>query len=508
VDGPSGQSRSKELARRVADLEGENRRLRDLLGLDREDRTVPVGVWEPTLFAEPTPHAASGVDQRSSPETKVRLFRDLFRGREDVYALRWASSRTGKSGWGPAIRGGWANTSRPDRELLAFSDRVLADHLSGAEHVGLYPLLRDDRCWLLVSDFDGPGWALDALAYFDAATAAGVPAALERSRSGEGGHVWIFFADRVPASTARRIGVYLVREAMTVRAELDLVSYDRLFPSQDFLPKQGFGNLIALPLQGECRKKATTVFLDPSTLQPYADQWEFLASLNRLSGQAAAALAETLGDVAAGPQGRTYRRPSGRASPPATPPSIRASAGSMLAVDRIGVPPDLIAGFKHAASLPNPEFYEKEANRFWTGNTPRYLRCYRESLGQLFLPRGLRRQAEAIAVEAGSRLDVTEAFPPLGQVEFTLTARLRADQEHAVDALAGHDLGVLVAPPGSGKTVVACALIALHRVPTLVIVDRHPLVDQWRERLATHLGLTKTNIGQLAAKRKAAVSSI
>lgn len=369
--------------------------------------------------------------------------------------------------------------------------------------MGLYPLLRDDRCWLLVSDFDGPGWALDALAYFDAATAAGVPAALERSRSGEGGHVWIFFADRVPASTARRIGVYLVREAMTVRAELDLVSYDRLFPSQDFLPKQGFGNLIALPLQGECRKKATTVFLDPSTLQPYADQWEFLASLNRLSGQAAAALAETLGDVAAGPQGRTYRRPSGRASPPATPPSIRASAGSMLAVDRIGVPPDLIAGFKHAASLPNAEFYEKEANRFWTGNTPRYLRCYRESLGQLFLPRGLRPQAEAIAVEAGSRLDVTEAFPPSVTVEFTLTARLRSDQEHAIDALAGHDLGVLVAPPGSGMTIVACALIALHRVPSLVIVDRQPLVDQWRERLATHLGLTKTTIGQLGAKRKA-----
>ncbi|MDQ2839433.1 MAG: DEAD/DEAH box helicase [Actinomycetota bacterium] len=315
--------------------------------------------------------------------------------------------------------------------------------------------------------------------------------------------MWVFFADRVPASTARRIGVYLVREAMMVRAELDLVSYDRLFPSQDFLPKEGFGNLIALPLQGKCRKKATTVFLEPSTLEPYADQWEFLASLNRLSGQAAAALAETLGDVAAGPQSRTYRRLSGRAGSPATPPSIRASAGSMLAVDRIGVPPDLIAGFKHVASLPNPEFYEKEANRFWTGNTPRYIRCYRESLGQLLLPRGLRPQAEAIAVEAGSRLDVTDVFPPSVAADFTLMARLRPDQEQAVDAMGAHDLGVLVAPPGSGKTVVACALIALHQVPTLVIVDRQPLVEQWRERLGTYLGLTKITMGQLGARRKA-----
>ena len=148
------------------------------------------------------------------------------------------------------------------------------------------------------------GWTLDALAYLDAARAAGIPAVLERSRSGDGGHVWVFFSERVPASSARRIGAYLLREAMTARAEIDLVSYDRLFPAQDFLPRQGFGNLIALPLQGECRNKGTTVFLDPSTLDPYPDQWEFLASVDRLSREAALALAETLGDVPVGPDAR------------------------------------------------------------------------------------------------------------------------------------------------------------------------------------------------------------
>jgi superfamily II DNA or RNA helicase len=462
-----------------------------------------VDAWEPTLFPARASSLASVVTQASSPEEKVELFRGLFRGRDDIHALRWENSRTGKSGWGPAVKGGWANTRRPDRELLPFTDVMAADHLAGKIHVGLYPLSRDDTCRLLACDFDGAGWTLDGLAYLDAARAAGIPAALERSRSGDGGHVWVFFGDRVPASSARRIGAYLVREAMTVRAELDLVSYDRLFPAQDFLPKEGFGNLIALPLQGECRKRGATVFLDPSTLEPYPDQWEFLSSLDRLSRQAAISLAESLGEVAAGPDMRTYRRPVGSAGSPSPPASIRASASAMLAVNRIGVPPALLAALKHAASLHNPDFYEKERNRFWTGNTPRFIRSYRQTLDQLLLPRGVRPQAEAIAAEAGSRLDVAEAYPATDAVDYELQADLRPEQQNAVEALAVHDLGVIVAPPGAGKTVMACALIARHRVPTLVIVDRQPLVEQWRERLMTHLGLDKKPVGQLGSNRKA-----
>ena len=497
------EGRSAELARRVAELEAENRRLSDLLGLGREDRAVSASVWGPTLFPAEGPPLVSRVTQRSSPQQKVELFRAFFRGRDDVYALRWESGRTNKSGWGPAVKGGWANSRRPDRELLALSDEVVADHLVGRISVGLYPLLGDDTCCLLACDFDGAGWTLDALAYLDAARAAGIPAALERSRSGDGGHVWVFFSDRVPASSARRIGAYLVREAMTTRAELDLTSYDRLFPAQDFLPRQGFGNLIALPLQGQCRKKGTTVFLDPSTLEPYPDQWEFLSSVSCLSREAATVLAENLGDVPVGPDVWPYRRPSRLRGSPPPPASIRASASAMLAVDRIGLPPALLATLKHVASLHNPEFYEKEQNRFWTGNTPRFIRCYGETLDQLLLPRGVRSQAEAIAVEAGSRLDVIEAYGATDTVEHELQVILRPDQQDAVDALVVHELGVLVAPPGAGKTLMACALIALHRVPVLVIVDRQHLVEQWRERLATYLGLDRKRIGLLATSRKA-----
>lgn len=420
-----------------------------------------------------------------------------------MYALRWENARTGKSGWGPAVRGGWSNSRRPGRELLPLSGEVIANHLSGTISVGLYPLMGDDSCFSLVCDFDGAGWTLDALAYFDAARAASIPASLERSRSGDGGHVWVFFSERVPASSARQIGAYLLREAMTARAEIDLLSYDRLFPAQDFLPRQGFGNLIALPLQGECRNKGTTVFLDPSTLDPYSDQWEFLASVDRLSREAALALAENLGDVSVGPDARTYRRSSRAPSSPPPPASIRALASAMLGVDRIGLPPSLLAALKHVASLHNPDFYEKERNRFWTGNTPRFIRCYRETLDQLLLPRGVRSQAEAIAIEAGSRLEIIEAYDSTEAVEYEPLATLRPDQQIAADALVAHELGVLVAPPGAGKTVIACALIALHRVPTLVIVDRQSLIEQWRDRLTTYLGLDRKRVGQIGSKRKA-----
>ena len=262
-----------DLARRVAELESENRLLRQLLGIDGRPSLTPA--WEPTLFTGQANTTHRAVNRRSPPAEKVALFRALFRGRDDVYALRWENARTGRKGWSPAVKGGWVNARKPDREHLPMGDQVVADHLGGVHHAGLYPLLDDDSCRLLACDFDGPGWALDALAYLGAAQAAGVPAVLERSRSGNGGHVWVFFADPVPASSARRVGVFLIREAMTVRADLDLSSYDRLFPAQDFLPRNGFGNLIGLPLQGECRRRGTTVFLDPANLKPYQDQWEF-----------------------------------------------------------------------------------------------------------------------------------------------------------------------------------------------------------------------------------------
>ena len=495
-----------ELLAELEALRAENARLRGLLGLDARATGLAGAGWSPTLFA---PQSSTGetlctVDRSSPRAAKVALFRSLFAGREDVYALRWENRRTGKGGWGPAVRGGWANARRPDREFLPFTEEVTEAHLAGEVHVGLYPLLPGDACRLLASDFDGAGWVLDALAYLDAARAAGIPAALERSRSGDGAHVWVFFSGPVPAASARRIGVHLLREAMTVRAELDLASYDRLFPTQDFMPKGSFGNLIALPLQAECRKRGTTVFLDPTTLEPYEDQWAFLASVDRLAPDAVAALAEAFGELATGPDAATYRRARITASAPPPPPEIAARTGAMLAIDRIGVPPALLAALKHAASLHNPEFYEKERMRFSTWDTPRFIRCYRETLDQLLLPRGLLDKARAIVAEAGSSLRVVEGVAGPEPIDVTLGAVLTAEQAAAAEALTRHDLGMLVAEPGSGKTVVGCAVIARHSTPALVLVDRKPLVEQWRDRLITHLGLSSRQIGQLGGGRNRA----
>jgi superfamily II DNA or RNA helicase len=484
-------------------LQAENQRLRGLLGLDDRLSRPPTDVWKPTLFASDEAPARLEVDVHRDSDTreKIALFHSLFAGRDDIYALAWDNQRTGKSGWGPALRGGWANTRKPDRAYLPYTDEVIERHLAGEIHVGLYPLLRDNSCRLLACDFDGPGWALDALAYLDAAHSAGVPAALERSRSGDGGHIWVFFAGKVAASAARRLGVHLVREAMTVRAEIDLASYDRLFPTQGFMPKGSFGNLIALPLHGGCLQRGTTAFLDPTTLEPFEDQWSFLSTVDSLPTDTLEAMVREIGELATGPDAATYRRPSNPSSAPKPPAEIVARNGAMLGIDRIGIPPALLSALKHLASLHNPEFYEKERLRFSTWNTPRFIRCYRETLDQLLLPRGLRDKAAKIVTDAGSRLTVSDECVQGGSIHVELLATLAPEQTAAVDALGATDLGMLVAPPGSGKTVVGCALIARHEVATLVIVDRKPLVDQWRDRLVTHLNLASKQIGQLGGGR-------
>ncbi len=213
---------------------------------------------------------------------------------------------------------------------------------------------------------------------------------------------------------------------------------------------------------------------------PHDDQWALLSSIDRVAPEAAHAMATAFGELATGPDASTYRRPRGAAGDPKPPAEINASTAAMLAIDRIGVPPALLADLKHIASLHNPEFYEKEKLRFSTWNTPRFIRCYRETLDRLLLPRGLRDRAAVIVSEAGSRLSITDRSPTPDPIEVTLRAVLTPAQAKATEALAGHDLGMLVAPPGAGKTVVGCAAIAQHSLPTLVIVDRKPLVEQWR----------------------------
>jgi hypothetical protein len=237
------------------------------------------------------------VNQTSASQAKIALFRSLFRGRADVYPRRFESRKTNRAGYAPACANEWVRgicekprikcAECPDRRFLPVTDEVIRWHLSGYDAdgqpfvAGVYPLLQDETCFFLAVDFDKAGWREDATAFLEAVRRLNLPAALERSRSGRGAHVWFFFAEAIPAALARRLGSHVLTETMEGRPDIGLDSYDRLFPNQDAMPQGGFGNLIALPLQKGPRKQDNSVFLDDQ-LVPWGDQWAFLAGVRRI----------------------------------------------------------------------------------------------------------------------------------------------------------------------------------------------------------------------------------
>jgi superfamily II DNA or RNA helicase len=504
----AARQRTAALEAENAGLRVENARLRALLRLDPQPPVqAPLSV---ELGGIRTPGGLPYADRNSPPAAKIALFRALFTGRGDVYATRWVSTRTGKKGWSPAEVDRWGKRDDAEREFLPLTDAVIEAHLRGDPdprndlHVGLYPMLPDDTCQLLAVDFDASTWADDAAAYCAACAEAGVPAAAEISRSGNGAHVWIFFTAPVPAATARALGAALLRNAIATRAELTLDSYDRFFPAQDYLPTRAkgpyrFGSLIALPLQGICRRGDNTVFCDPVTWKPHGDQFAFLSGLNRLTPAQVDTLADELGPVRVGPQALSVPGPIA-ASPGGVvkaPKKVTSRLSAVLSIPTAGLPTDLIAALKHAASMHNPEFYRRQHQRFSTFGTPRFVRCYTIDPEWIHLPRGLADKAARLFAAAGSRLDIVCDLPDHNPIKVKFTGTLNNVQAEAVEAMAVHTTGVLVAPPGAGKTVMACALIARHCQPTAVIVNKAELLTQWADRIATFLDLHGGGVGSL-----------
>ena len=472
------------------------------------------------------------VHTQSSPEIKIALFRSLFREREEVYPRRFESRKSGRAGYQPACGNEWVRgicekprlkcSDCPHQRWLPVTDDVVRWHLSGEDDrrqpfvMGVYPMLLDEKCWFLAADFDKAAWQTDALGFLETCSARGIPTALERSRSGHGAHVWIFFEEAVSATLARKLGAHLLTETMERRPEIGFDSYDRFFPNQDTLPKGGFGNLIALPLQKAAREQGNSVFVD-NTLTPWPDQWAFLSSQPRMP----TALVETIVQEATA-QGRITGvrhahpdeedalepwklTPSRRRALTLTgplPEEVTLVQGDSLYIPKAELPPSLRNALLRLAAFQNPEFYKAQAMRLPTFDKPRIISCAEDCTAHLALPRGCLEEALKLFKAAGVRtLLQDERFQGI-PIHHAFYGTLRSDQEAAAAAMLQHDTGVLAATTAFGKTVLGAWLIARRGVNTLILVHRLQLLEQWIERLSGFLNVKPNEIGRLGGGKK------
>jgi superfamily II DNA or RNA helicase/very-short-patch-repair endonuclease len=472
------------------------------------------------------------VDHRSAPEAKIALFRSLFRGRDDVYPRRFENRKTGKSGYAPACGNEWVRgvcekprikcAACPNQLFLPVTDQVVRSHLSGQDEfgrdfvMGVYPLLRDETCFFLAADLDKAQWQDDAQAILETCRRLDLPAALERSRSGHGGHIWLFFEQPVPAMLARKLGAHLLTETMERRPGIGLDSYDRFFPNQDTLPQGGFGNLIALPLQKRPRERGNTVFLDDQSV-PHVDQWAFLASVRRIDRAAVdriVAEAEKKGRVIGirlAPEAEEAPFPWSappsrhRPEPPLAgplPTRLELVLGDQIYIAKDGLPPGLCNRLNRLAAFQNPEFYKAQAMRLPTYDKPRIIACAEDLPQHIALPRGCLDDVQSLLSGVHIGVIMREERNAGKPLDVKFHGQLRPEQVAAARDLLAHDFGVLSATTAFGKTVVAASLIAERGVNTLVLVHRRQLLEQWVERLSMFLGLPAKVIGRIGGGRK------
>ncbi|MEM6532494.1 MAG: DEAD/DEAH box helicase family protein [Myxococcota bacterium] len=498
---------------RLQELESQAAEARERLQLLELQRSRPDTTRPKNRLVQPVPR---------TPQEKVELFRSLFRGRTDVFPKFWENPRTQKRGYSPACANEWVQGvcdkprvkcgECPNQAFVEVDDRVIVDHLQGRHIAGVYPMLEDDSCWFIAADFDKDGWADDITAFAETCHDAEVPVALECSRSGNGGHAWLFFDAPVPAATARQMACYLLTKTMSRRHELPMSSYDRLFPNQDTIPRGGFGNLIALPLQRAARQRGNTVFLDPQ-LEPIKDQWSYLASHGKLSRLRVEELAreglssgQVLGVRRAAVLDEDQdvpwlRSPSRTIAPPAIddplPKSILVVSAQQLFVRKDELPAALLNQIKRLAAFQNPDFYKKQAMRLPTSLTPRVISCAEDLPDYIGIPRGCLNTLRDLLKTLGVTLEVLDESVEGEAIDVDFHGTLTASQQKAATALLAHRTGVFVAPPGTGKTVVGTNVIASRGRNTLVLVHRTQLLDQWRAQLSVFLDIDPKEIGQI-----------
>lgn len=499
------------LIRRLHELEEENKRLRSLLA----EHGIPFeacahdGNLTASQFSNSTDSTIS-----LSLQEKVELFQGLFKGREDVFARRWYSDTAKKSGYQPVCEREWNRefcdkrrykcSECPNRKFAPLSYEHIFNHLAGKDAygrdvVGLYPMLTDNTCYFLCTDFDDKscehGYQNDVLAFTGVCKEWGVPCYIERSRSGNGAHVWMFFDTAMAAIKARRLGKSILTEAMNKEVHLSFKSYDRFFPNQDTLPDGGFGNLVALPLQGQARRIGNSVFVDEN-FQPYSNQWTFLLNIQKLSEATVDVIlqkhASTLGELTKSSEGKPWETPKPETIDQSDfPPNIMLIKANMLYIPLTCLSAKAVNYFKRMAAFHNPEFYSKQGMRLSTYDVPRIISCSELTDNFIALPRGCEEDVAELLKANNVRYSIDDKTYHGRAINVSFKGELRKEQQQAFSSMFLHPVGTLSVTTAFGKTVFAIAMIAQRKVNTLILVHRKSLLDQWKKQLKEFLELNE-----------------
>lgn len=502
-------TRYNKLLRQYELLHKENEVLKSLLkihGIEYETR-IKEDMNKPIYSLVSVPTITLSIDER------IRLFQSLFKGREDVFARRWFSKTTGKSGYQPVCINEWKQgicdkkkyrcVICPNRNFAPLTTQDMYRHLEGKDEyccdvVGLYAIMQDNNCAFLCADFDDKnckyGYKEDVLAYVGVCREWLIPYAIERSRSGNGAHVWIFFEAPLPASKARRLGNAILTEAMTHNGQMSFNSYDRFFPNQDYLPEGGFGNLVALPLQGQARRKQNSVFVDNDFLV-YKDQWAFLYNLKKIQESTIDQLLrlhyqEELGKLSMSSENKPWVTPLPQNI---TQEDFHAKV-EIIKADKLYIPLKAVSAkvlnhLKRIAAFKNPEFYSKQALRLSTYAIPRIISCFDITNEYLAMPRGCEDATRSFLNDNAVTYTITDKTDHGNKISVSFQGEEREEQLEAINALLPYTNGILHATTAFGKTVTAAAIIARKKVNTLILVHSKALLKQWHDRLTEFLNI-------------------
>lgn len=422
----------------------------------------------------------------------INTFRFLFKGREDVFAVRWEKGN--KSGYMPAYfydpyrfrvhkMNGGTFQNYNDKSYLKLTETEIEKHLDGVQQIGVYPLLYDNTSWFLVADFDKENWKKEAVTFLNSCRENNIPAYLERSRSGNGGHVWIFFEKPYPAIRSRKIFISILEQSGAFSVFDKSSSFDRLFPNQDFLSGKGFGNLIALPLFKLTFEKGNSCFINPETFEPITDQWKFLNEIRKISIFELDRLFQQFSNST---EAVIQKISSGR---------LEITLSNQVNIGRAGLTAPLINFLKEELNFVNSEFIVKKKAGKNTFGTERYFKFVEETKNDIIIPRGFIGKLIRFCKEMHIEFEFSDKRKLKQTIPFSFNAQLRKHQLEAIEVVAKKDFGVIVAPTGSGKTIIGLKIIAEKQQPALIIVHRKQLLEQWVERIEVFFGIPKKDIG-------------